>query len=75
MAAMAYVLINTESSKRDETLEKLGKTQNVREVHTIFGVYDVIIRVECETGEKLKETVNEIRRLDTVRSTLTLICR
>jgi DNA-binding Lrp family transcriptional regulator len=75
MAAMAYVLINTESSKRDETLEKLEKTTSVREVHTIFGVYDVIIRVEYETGEKLNETVNEIRRLDTVRSTLTLICR
>jgi DNA-binding Lrp family transcriptional regulator len=75
MTAIAYVLLNTESSKRDETLEKLGKTPSVREVHTIFGVYDVIIRVECETGEKLKETINEIRQLDTVRSTLTLICR
>ena len=75
MAAIAYVLINTESSKRDETLETLEKTTSVREVHTIFGVYDVIIRVEYETGEKLNETVNEIRRLDTVRSTLTLICR
>lgn len=74
MAAMAYVLINTGLGKEDETLEKLGSTPNVREVHKIFGVYDIIIRVECEIKEKLKETINAIKRLETVRSTLLLIC-
>lgn len=75
MAAMAYVLINTELGKEDEILERLRRTPNVREVYMIFGVYDIIIRVECETREELNETIiNKIRRLDTVRSTLTLIC-
>ncbi|MCW4019887.1 MAG: hypothetical protein NWF14_01470 [Candidatus Bathyarchaeota archaeon] len=53
MPAMAYVLINTELGTEDEAIEKLGRTPCVREVYTIFGVYDVIIRIECEIGEKL----------------------
>ena len=74
MAAIAYVLINTGLSEEDETLEKLRGTPNVREVHKIFGVYDIIIRVECETKEKLKETTDEKRRLEPVRSYILLIC-
>lgn len=37
MAAMAYVLINTELGAEDETLKKLGRTPNVREVYTNYG--------------------------------------
>jgi DNA-binding Lrp family transcriptional regulator len=74
MATMAYVLINTEIGTEEEVFEKLRRNPSVREVYTIFGVYDIIIRVECETKEKLNQTINKIRRLDTVRSTLTLIC-
>lgn len=74
MSVMAYVLINTELGTEDEAIEKLGRTPNVREIYTIFGIYDVIIRFECETGEKLNQTIHEIRRLDTVRSTFPLIC-
>jgi len=74
MATMAYVMINAGLGSEDETLEKLRRTQNVREVHTVYGVYDIIIRVECETKEKLKETVDEIRHIENVRSTLLLVC-
>ncbi|GAH74194.1 unnamed protein product, partial [marine sediment metagenome] len=62
---MAYVLINTKLGSEDETLEKLRRTPNVREGYTIYGVYDNIIRVECETKEKLKETIDEIRSIET----------
>lgn len=74
MAAMAYVLIYTELGAMDENLERLRRTPNVRDVYMIFGVYDVIIRVECETKEELNEIIHTIRRLDTLKSTLTLIC-
>lgn len=74
MPAMVYVLINTESGKEDETLEKLGRTPGIREVYTIYGVYGVIIHIKCETREKLNETIHKIRHLGAVRSTLTLMC-
>jgi len=54
-------------------LKKLRRTPNVREVYTIYGVYDIIARVETE--QELKDAISRrIRRLDKIRSTLTLIC-
>jgi DNA-binding Lrp family transcriptional regulator len=39
-----------------------------------YNVYDIIARVEADTMEKVKETITwKIRRLDRVRSTLTMI--
>ena len=46
----------------------------VREIWEVYGSYDIMTKVEAETVEELKETVvSEIRRLDYVRSTLTMI--
>ena len=43
-------------------------------VWEVYGAYDLVARVEAETVERLKETVvSEIRQLDNVRSTLTMI--
>lgn len=41
---------------------------------TRYGVYDIIAKVEAEDMDKLKETITwRMRRLDKVRSTLTMI--
>jgi DNA-binding Lrp family transcriptional regulator len=40
----------------------------------VYGVYDIVARVKADTMDKLKEIVTwRIRRLDKVRSTLTMI--
>jgi len=40
----------------------------------VYGVYDIITRVDAETLQDLKDTISfKIRRLDKVRSTLTMI--
>ena len=42
--------------------------------YLVYGVYDLISRVEAETMDHLKDTIGrKIRRLDKVRSTLTMI--
>ena len=39
-----------------------------------YGVYDVVAKVNADTMEKLKQIVTwNVRRLDKVRSTLTMI--
>ena len=41
----------------------------------IYGVYDIIARVEAETMQKVKDVILfKIRRIENVRSVLTLIC-
>lgn len=70
----AYILINVETGSEVEVLEALRKIENVREAHGVYGVYDLIARVEAESMERLKEIITwKIRRLDKVRSTLTMM--
>ncbi|MCK5626061.1 Lrp/AsnC ligand binding domain-containing protein [Candidatus Bathyarchaeota archaeon] len=71
---MAYVLINTEIGSESEVLDAIKKIKNVIEAHAVYGVYDIVAKVEAETRDKLKKTVTrKIRRLNKVKSTLTMI--
>jgi DNA-binding Lrp family transcriptional regulator len=71
---LAFVLINTEIGSEDEVQDALIRISNVKEAHVVYGVYDVVAKVEAESLEKLKEVVTwSIRRLNRVRSTLTMI--
>jgi DNA-binding Lrp family transcriptional regulator len=70
----AFVLINTEIGSESDVLKDLKKIEGVEEAFTVYGVYDIIARIGAETMDKLKEIVTwRIRRLDKVRSTLTMI--
>jgi len=70
----AFVLVNTEIGYENEILKELKKIKTVKESHVIYGVYDIIARVEAESMDKLKEAISwNIRRLDKVKSTLTMI--
>ena len=70
----AFVLINAEIGSEDDVLKALKTIPNVKEGYVVYGVYDIVARVEGETMEKLKDIVTwKIRRLDKVRSTLTMI--
>jgi len=74
MAPIAFVLINTEIGSESEVLKVLKKVNGVKEAYSVYGVYDIIAKVQAETMDKLKELVTwHIRRLDKVRSTLTMI--
>jgi DNA-binding Lrp family transcriptional regulator len=70
----AFVLINTEIGSEPDVLKEIKKVESVEEASAVYGVYDIIARVKADTMDKLKETVTwRIRRLNKVRSTLTLI--
>ena len=70
----AFVLVNTEIGSESDVLTALKKVDGVQEANTVYGVYDIIAKIGAETMDKLKEIVTwHIRRLDKVRSTLTMI--
>lgn len=71
---IAFVLINTEIGAEEEVVKQLKKIDAVKEAYAVYGVYDIIAKVEAESMDKLKEIVSwNIRRLDKVRSTLTML--
>ena len=70
----AYVLINCELNKKKKVIENLKHIDSVKEVHGTFGAYDVIVKIENEQKDNVRETVKwNIRKMDDVRSTLTLV--
>lgn len=72
--AKVWVLINTELGSEADVLKDLKKIAEVQEVYMVYGIYDVIAVVKADTMDRLKEIVTyKIRRLDKIRSTLTLI--
>ena len=65
--------MNVEIGFEDTVLEEVKKMKNVTEVYMVYGVYDLIIKVEADTMNELKDVVfSSIRKLDKVRSTITL---
>ena len=72
--ATAFVLINAEIGSETEVLKALKAIPEVKEAHMVYGVYDIIARIWTETMQDLKDTISwKVRRLDKVRSTLTMI--
>ena len=70
----AFVLINTEIGSESDVLKELKTVEGVDEASAVYGGYDIVARVKADTMDKLKEIVTwRIRRLDKVRSTLTMI--
>jgi len=67
------VLINVEVGMEEKVLKMLRKVEHVKESYLVYGVYDLIVKVEAETIDKLKETITNIRQLKKVRSTLTML--
>lgn len=68
------MLINAEIGAESEVLKGLNDVTEVKEAHMVYGVYDIIARIETDTMQDLKDIISwKIRRLDKVRSTLTMI--
>jgi len=70
----AYVLINCEIGAEVSIISQLKEIDLVKEVHGTFGAYDVLVVVETDTVESLRDTISwKIRKIEKIRSTLTLM--
>ena len=73
----AYIhalLINTEPKHMENVVSTLEKVDAVVEIFPVYGVYDVVAKVQADTMEKLKDIVTwKVRSLDEVRSTITML--
>ena len=73
--ATAFVLLNAELGAETEVINVLKMIDEVKETHLIYGVYDIIARIEADTMEDLRKVIGwKVRRLTKVRSTITMIC-
>jgi DNA-binding Lrp family transcriptional regulator len=71
---LSYVLINVVAGSEEKVFKEVRRIPDVKECHRIYGMYDMIAKVEANSPDALKESVTwKIRRLDGVRSTVTTI--
>ncbi|MEM2162564.1 MAG: Lrp/AsnC ligand binding domain-containing protein, partial [Candidatus Nitrosocaldus sp.] len=67
-------LINCDLGAEDEIIKEIRKIPEAREVAGVYGVYDIVAKIESDSMDKLREIITwKIRRIDKVRSTLTMI--
>jgi len=69
-----FVCINVELGSDQKVINQLKKIKGVESAYQLYGVYDIITKVQAETTNQLKEIVlNQIRKIPKVRSTLTMV--
>ena len=72
--ATAYILINCELGSEELIIQQLNNIDGVLEVNGTFGAYDILTKIESPTVEALREIITwKIRKIDQIRSTLTLM--
>ncbi len=70
---VSLVLIKTVTGKETGVENEVRGIQGVREAHLLFGVYDISVKIECESLEELTHIViDQIRRIPGVKETKTL---
>ena len=75
MMERAFVLINTNDLMDDDILlDQLKKIDGMSEAYKVCGIYDILVKVEAETTDKvLKVITNRLKNLKNIRSTLTMV--
>jgi DNA-binding Lrp family transcriptional regulator len=69
----AYVLIGCELGAENEIVSKLLAMDKVRDARIVYGDYDIVVEAETETEAQMDNLITKkIRKLDKVRSTMTL---
>tara|TARA_B110000116_G_scaffold110892_1_gene96166 strand:- start:9998 stop:10231 length:234 start_codon:yes stop_codon:yes gene_type:complete len=70
----AFILLKTEPAREREVYSALTGVPEVIETHALYGEYDLLAIVECETSKNLTSILMEkLRRIEGVRETETLI--
>jgi len=55
-------------------IQNLQKIYRIREVASVFGVYDLVVKVEAETHKDLEAVVfDALRQIPGVRETVTIV--
>ena len=71
---IAYVLIKSDLGAEQKVIEQLEKLEQVVRIDRTFGDYDMVVKMESEHIEKIREIIaRNIKKIDKVRATLTLV--
>lgn len=70
---IAFVLLTLAPGQEEEIAETLSKKDLVQECHVVYGEYDIHLSIEAEDLHSLDEFIHEIRLLEGIGHSTTLI--
>jgi DNA-binding Lrp family transcriptional regulator len=69
----AYVLISCNPEDSDQIISAVMNISGLVEAKLVEGPYDIIVKIEADSSEKLKEIISiQLRRINKIKHTLTL---
>ena len=70
----AFVLITVKLGLEDQVLEDIKTIEEVEDAYLTYGLYDLVIRIQVDSIDKLKEILtHKFRAIKNIKSTLSLI--
>lgn len=69
----AYVVATVKRGTEHEVAEKIRKMRDVTEVLVTYGLYDLVIRIEAKSLGHLDKIITEIRQIEEIEQTSTLV--
>lgn len=69
----AYVLITVKRGSEHDVAERIEMIKEVTEVLITYGLYDLVVRIEAKTLGHLDKIVTDIRQIQEIEQTTTLI--
>ena len=71
---MAHVLIRCDPGFENKIVSELKKFDTVHEARAVYGVFDIVVKLESPNLQELRENISDdIRKLKNVITTLTLM--
>ena len=69
----AYILISIRPGNSDDIIKKMRKIENVEKISVVAGEYDIVVRVQVKTLEKLLKVTDKLQLIDGVKKTTTQV--
>ena len=71
---VAYILVKVEAGKDKEALQEVKKMSGVKQVASVYGMYDLHVEVSFDTMEELDKFIFDgIRKVLGIKETMTLV--
>jgi DNA-binding Lrp family transcriptional regulator len=71
--SLAFILINIKVGQEKDAYEHLNLIPSVKKAYEVYGVYDIVLKVEAHSRQDFQQTVAMIRKVPGVKSTFTMI--
>lgn len=73
---LGYVLVTVKIGHNKEVREALTKVTGVEEIYSVYGVYDIILKIVADSQDELNNVIKSgIRQVGNINATLTMIAR